>query len=42
MRPSEPRLLRALLRLYPPRFRERYGDAMLAFYADRFADARAR
>jgi len=35
-----PRLIRALMTLYPPEFRRRYGDAMLAFQRERFAEAR--
>ena len=35
-----PWIVRALMRLYPPDFRRRYGDAMLAFQRERFADAR--
>ena len=38
--PGEPPLLRLLVRLYPPAVRRRHGDAMLAFYAERFAEAR--
>jgi putative ABC transport system permease protein len=34
-----PFVVRALMRLYPAPFRERYGEAMAAFYADRFAEA---
>jgi putative ABC transport system permease protein len=33
-----PLAVRALMRLYPLAFRERYGPAMEAFYAERFAD----
>ena len=33
-----PLVVRALLRLYPAPFRERYGDAMNVFYAERFAN----
>ena len=36
-----PRLIRALMTLYPPEFRRRYGDAMLAFQRERFAEARS-
>ena len=39
--PDAPRLIRALMKLYPPEFRRRYGDAMLAFQRERFADARS-
>src|SRR5262249_32170052 len=35
-----PLLIRALMRLYPPDFRRRYGDAMLAFQGERFDEAR--
>jgi predicted permease len=35
-----PRLIRALMRLYPPEFLRCYGDAMLAFQRERFAEAR--
>lgn len=34
------RLYRALLRLYPARFRDAYGDAMVEFFRDRLADMR--
>jgi putative ABC transport system permease protein len=34
------RLFRALLRLYPPGFREEYGDAMLEFFRDRLLHSR--
>lgn len=34
-RVSGERLFRALLRLYPPRFRAHYGSAMLDFYRER-------
>jgi len=40
MSPGEPALLRLLVRLYPSAVRHRHGDAMLAFYAERFAEAR--
>src|SRR5207247_1994942 len=33
-------LLRILLRLYPVAFRDRYGEAMLAFHAERLAESR--
>ena len=36
-----PVVVRALMRLYPAPFRERYGEAMAAFYAERFAEAGA-
>ena len=36
-----PWLVRALMRLYPPEFRRRYGDAMLEFQRERFMGARA-
>ena len=39
MTPRVPLVVRALMRLYPAPFRERYGEAMAAFYADRFAEA---
>jgi putative ABC transport system permease protein len=42
MKPRESRVLRLLLRLYPLEFRERYGRAILAFYTERFDDARRR
>jgi putative ABC transport system permease protein len=35
-----PRLIRALMTLFPPDFRRRYGDAMLAFQRERFYEAR--
>ena len=35
-----PRVIRGLMHLYPPEFRRRYGDAMLAFQRERFAEAR--
>ena len=34
-----PLVVRALMRLYPAPFRERYGEAMAAFYAERFERA---
>jgi len=34
-----PGLIRALMRLYPPDFRRRYGEAMLAFQRERFDEA---
>jgi putative ABC transport system permease protein len=34
------RIFRGLLRLYPPAFREEYGDAMLEFFRDRVMQAR--
>jgi predicted permease len=34
------RLVRALIRLYPAEFRERYGAAMLAFHRERMAEGR--
>ena len=37
-----PGLLRLLVRLYPRAIRAGYADAMLAFYAERFAEARRR
>ena len=36
-----PAVVRALMRLYPPDFRRRYGDAMLEFQRERFVNARA-
>ena len=36
-----PAVVRALMRLYPPDFRRRYGDAMLEFQRERFVGARA-
>ena len=39
---GEPALLRLLVRLYPRAVRERHGDAMLAFYDERFTEARRR
>lgn len=35
-----PLILRALVRCFPSSFRERYGSAMLAFHAERLAEAR--
>ena len=35
-----PLVLRTLVRCFPPLFRERYGAAMLAFYAERLAESR--
>ena len=35
------RLIRALLRLYPRAFRERYGDAMVAFHRERVREGAA-
>src|SRR4029078_10401882 len=32
-------LLRLLLRLYPPEFRERYGESILSFHREHLADA---
>ena len=37
---SGDRFVRALLRLYPARFRERYGPAMLAFHRERAREGR--
>ena len=42
MTEREPGLLRLLVRLYPRAMRARYADVMLAFYAERFAEARRR
>jgi putative ABC transport system permease protein len=36
---AAPLVVRALMRLYPAPFRERYGAAMAAFYAERFTEA---
>ena len=33
-------LLRLLLRLYPPEFREWYGKSILSFHRERLADAK--
>lgn len=41
MRARPPFVVRALMRLYPAEFRARYGEAMAAFYAERFAEARS-
>src|SRR3954467_12807099 len=37
-----PFVLRALVRLCPPDFRDRYGESMLSFHRERLADATRR
>ncbi len=39
-RTAAERIYRALLRVYPRDFRDKFGDAMLEFHRDRLADAR--
>lgn len=40
-RPGMERVYRALLQLYPPEFRQRFGDDMVQLFHDRLRDARA-
>src|SRR5690606_28198302 len=40
--PVHARTFRALLRLYPPRFREAYGDEMTGFFLERLSRARSK